>query len=319
MPKYYLDFEEPIRKLDERILELESQTDPTQETLKEIAKTQGKLFQLIEKVYSKLNRWQRVQLARHPNRPYSLDYIQILIPDFIELHGDRHFSDDPAVVSGIGHLGERRVAIIGQQKGRDTKENLYRNFGMMRPEGYRKALRVMNLAEKFGLPLITLMDTPGAFPGIGAEERGQAEAIARNLLEMSALKIPIIGVVIGEGASGGALGIGICDRFLMMENTWYSVISPEGCASILFRDAGKAPEAAESLKLVPSDLQEIGICDRIIQEPNGGAHRDKDSAVNNLSQAIQEELAELEKINPENFLDIRIEKYDALGFYQELK
>ena len=317
MSQHYLDFEEPVRRLDEKIFELKSQTDPSQELLNEIANAQQKRYQLIKKVYSKLNRWQRVQLARHPNRPYSLDYIKILIPDFIELHGDRYFSDDPAVVTGIGHLGDRSVVIIGQQKGRNTKDNLYRNFGMMKPEGYRKALRVMKLAEKFCLPIVTLMDTPGAYPGIGAEERGQAEAIARNLLEMSALKIPIIGVVIGEGASGGALGIGICERFLMMENSWYSVISPEGCASILFRDAGKAPEAAESLKLVPSDLQEIGICDRIIQEPNGGAHRDKDSAINNLSQAIQEELAALEKINPENFLDIRIEKYDALGFYQE--
>ena len=317
MSQHYLDFEEPVRRLDEKIFELKSQTEPSQELLNEIANAQQKRYQLIKKVYSKLNRWQRVQLARHPNRPYSLDYIKILIPDFIELHGDRYFSDDPAVVTGIGHLGDRSVVIIGQQKGRNTKDNLYRNFGMMKPEGYRKALRVMKLAEKFCLPIVTLMDTPGAYPGIGAEERGQAEAIAKNIMEMSSLRVPIVGVVIGEGASGGALGIGICDRFLMMVNTWYSVISPEGCASILFRDAGKAPEAAESLKLVPSDLQEIGICDRIIQEPNGGAHRDKDSAINNLSQAIQEELAALEKINPENFLDIRIEKYDALGFYQE--
>jgi acetyl-CoA carboxylase carboxyl transferase subunit alpha len=319
MSQHYLDFEEPIRRLDEKILELRSQTDPSQELLNEIANAQQKRYQLIEKVYSKLNRWQRVQLARHPNRPYSLDYIKILIPDFIELHGDRYFSDDPAVVTGIGHLGDRNVVIIGQQKGRNTKENLYRNFGMMKPEGYRKALRVMKIAEKFCLPIVTLMDTPGAYPGIGAEERGQAEAIAKNIMEMSSLQVPIVGVVIGEGASGGALGIGICDRFLMMENTWYSVISPEGCASILFRDVGKAPEAAESLKVVPSDVQEMGICDRIIQEPNGGAHRDKESAANNLNQALQEEILELDKIKPENFMDTRIKKYDSMGNFMESK
>ena len=319
MSQHYLDFEEPIRRLDEKILELRSQTDPSQELLNEIANAQQKRYQLIEKVYSKLNRWQRVQLARHPNRPYSLDYIKIPIPDFIELHGDRYFSDDPAVVTGIGHLGDRNVVIIGQQKGRNTKENLYRNFGMMKPEGYRKALRVMKIAEKFCLPIVTLMDTPGAYPGIGAEERGQAEAIAKNIMEMSSLQVPIVSVVIGEGASGGALGIGICDRFLMMENTWYSVISPEGCASILFRDVGKAPEAAESLKVVPSDVQEMGICDRIIQEPNGGAHRDKESAANNLNQALQEEILELDKIKPENFMDTRIKKYDSMGNFMESK
>lgn len=319
MSQHYLDFEEPVRRLDEKIFELKSQTDPSQELLNEIANAQQKRYQLIKKVYSKLNRWQRVQLARHPNRPYSLDYIKILIPDFIELHGDRYFSDDPAVVTGIGHLGDRSVVIIGQQKGRNTKDNLYRNFGMMKPEGYRKALRVMKLAEKFCLPIVTLMDTPGAYPGIGAEERGQAEAIAKNIMEMSSLRVPIVGVVIGEGASGGALGIGICDRFLMMENTWYSVISPEGCASILFRDVGKAPEAAESLKVIPSDIQEMGICDRIIQEPNGGAHRDKESAANNLNQALQEEILELDKTNPENFMDTRIKKYDSMGNFMESK
>ena len=245
MFQHYLDFEEPIRQLDERILELSSQSDPTQESIIEIENAKKNRQRLIEKIYSKLNRWQRVQLARHPNRPYSLDYIQMLIPDFIELHGDRHFSDDPSVVTGIGHFGDYSIAVIGQQKGRNTKDNLYRNFGMMRPEGYRKALRIMKLAEKFGIPVITLMDTPGAYPGIGAEERGQATAIAMNLMEMASLKVPIVGVVIGEGASGGALGIGICDRLLMLENTWYSVISPEGCASILFRDVEKAYEADE--------------------------------------------------------------------------
>ena len=317
MFQHYLDFEEPIRQLDERILELLSQTNPTQELIIEIENAKKNRQKLIEKIYSKLNRWQRVQLARHPNRPYSLDYIQILIPDFIELHGDRNFSDDPSVVAGIGHFGDYSIAIIGQQKGRNTKDNLYRNFGMMRPEGYRKALRIMKLAEKFGIPVITLMDTPGAYPGIGAEERGQAAAIAMNLMEMSSLKVPIVGVVIGEGASGGALGIGICDRLLMLENTWYSVISPEGCASILFRDVEKASEAAESLKLVPSDLKEMGICDRIIQEPNGGAHRDKESSANNLDQALKEEIETLKMIDPEKFLDKRIKKYDSMGIFTE--
>ena len=317
MFQHYLDFEEPIRQLDERILELSSQADPPQESIIEIENAKKNRQRLIEKIYSKLNRWQRVQLARHPNRPYSLDYIQMLIPDFIELHGDRHFSDDPSVVTGIGHFGDYSIAVIGQQKGRNTKDNLYRNFGMMRPEGYRKALRIMKLAEKFGIPVITLMDTPGAYPGIGAEERGQATAIAMNLMEMASLKVPIVGVVIGEGASGGALGIGICDRLLMLENTWYSVISPEGCASILFRDVEKAPEAAESLKLVPSDLEEMGICDRTIQEPNGGAHRDKESSANNLDQALKEELEKLKKIDPEKFLDKRIKKYDSMGIFKE--
>ena len=317
MFQHYLDFEEPIRQLDERILELSSQTNPPQELIIEIENAKKNRQRLIEKIYSKLNRWQRVQLARHPNRPYSLDYIQMLIPDFIELHGDRNFSDDPSVVAGIGHFGDYSIAIIGQQKGRNTKDNLYRNFGMMRPEGYRKALRIMKLAEKFGIPVITFMDTPGAYPGIGAEERGQAAAIAMNLMEMSSLKVPIVGVVIGEGASGGALGIGICDRLLMLENTWYSVISPEGCASILFRDVEKASEAAESLKLVPSDLKEMGICDRIIQEPNGGAHRDKESSANNLDQALKEEIETLKMIDPEKFLDKRIKKYDSMGIFTE--
>jgi len=317
MSQHYLDFETPIRQLDEKIHELQSQNNPTQKLIKKLENVQKDRRRLIERTYLKLSRWQRVQLARHPNRPYSIDYIQILIPDFIELHGDRHFSDDPSVVTGIGHFGDGSVAIIGQQKGRNTKDNLYRNFGMMKPEGYRKALRIMKLAEKFGIPVITFMDTPGAYPGIGAEERGQAAAIAKNLMEMSSLKVPIVGVVIGEGASGGALGIGICDCLIMLENTWYSVISPEGCASILFRDVGKAPEAAELLKLAPSDLMEMGICDKIINEPNGGAHRDKESAANNLHKALKEELQKLKMIDPEKFLDNRIKKYDSMGIFKE--
>ena len=317
--KYYLDFEEPIRLLDEEISSKESVSEPSKEVTKEIAKLHEKRLQQINKIHSSLNRWQRVQLARHPQRPYALDYINTIFTDFMEMHGDRLYADDPAVVTGFAKINEQKIAIIAQQKGRNTKENLYRNFGMMRPEGYRKAMRIMKLAEKFKLPVVTFMDTPGAFPGIGAEERGQAEAIATNLISMSSLKVPIVSVVIGEGASGGALGIGLCDRFFMMQNTWYSVISPEGCASILFRDASKAEEAAEALKVTPDDMVELGICDNIIIEPNGGAHRDIESSSNNLKTALLDALSELESIEPESFIDLRIEKYDKLGFYENTK
>ena len=237
----------------------------------------------------------------------------------MEIHGDRLFADDPAVVAGFAKIGAKKVAIIAQQKGRNTKENLYRNFGMMKPEGYRKALRVMKLAEKFKIPIITLMDTPGAFPGIGAEERGQGEAIAKNLIEMSAMKVPIISVVIGEGASGGALGIGVCDKFLMMQNSWYSVISPEGCASILFRDASKAEEAAEALKVTPDDMVNIGVCDAVISEPNGGAHRDPKSSARNLELGLLEGLSEFAATEPDMFIDKRIERYDAMGVFEDEK
>ena len=317
MSNYYLDFEKPIKEIDEHILGLEAGKDLSKDDLQTLAQLKEERAGLIQEIYSGLSRWQRIQLARHPDRPYSLDYIHHFAPDFIELHGDRHYMDDPAVVTGLGHLDDRKIAWIGQQKGRNTKENLYRNFGMMRPEGYRKAIRVMKLAEKFGLPVVTFMDTIGAYPGIGAEERGQGEAIARNLLEMSALKTPILGAVIGEGASGGALGIGVCDRMLMMENTWYSVISPEGCASILFRDAKRAEDAAEALKPIPTDLEEMGICDRIIEEPNGGAHRDFEASANALKSALVDELDELSKVKPDEFLENRIQKYDTLGYFEE--
>ena len=317
--KYYLDFEEPIRLLDEEISSKESVSEPSKEVTKEIAKLHEKRLQQINKIHSSLSRWQRVQLARHPQRPYALDYINTIFTDFMEMHGDRLYADDPAVVTGFAKINEQKIAVIAQQKGRNTKENLYRNFGMMRPEGYRKAMRIMKLAEKFKLPVVTFMDTPGAFPGIGAEERGQGEAIATNLISMSSLKVPIVSVVIGEGASGGALGIGLCDRFFMMQNTWYSVISPEGCASILFRDASKAKEAAEALKVTPDDMVELGICDNIIKEPNGGAHRDIESSSKNLKIALLDALSELESIEPESFIDLRIEKYDKLGFYENIK
>jgi len=317
--KYYLDFEEPVRLLDEEISSKESISEPSKEVTKEIAKLHEKRLQQINKIHSSLSRWQHVQLARHPQRPYALDYINTIFTDFIEMHGDRLYADDPAVVSGFAKINEQKIAIIAQQKGRNTKENLYRNFGMMKPEGYRKAMRIMKLAEKFKLPVVTFMDTPGAFPGIGAEERGQGEAIATNLINMSSLKVPIVSVVIGEGASGGALGIGVCDRFLMMQNTWYSVISPEGCASILFRDASKAEQAAEALKVTPNDMIEMGICDKIIAEPNGGAHRDRESASKNLKLFILEALDELGSIKPELFNDLRIKKYDKLGVYENHK
>ena len=318
MSNYYLDFEKPIKVLDDQIISLSSLTDPSKNDLQSLTNLKEERAALIQNIYSGLTRWQRIQLARHPDRPYSLDYINYFSNNFIELHGDRHYMDDHAVVAGIGHMDEYKIAWIGQQKGRNTKENLFRNFGMMRPEGYRKAMRIMKLAEKFRLPVITFMDTIGAYPGIGAEERGQGEAIARNLMEMSSLKVPIISVVIGEGASGGALGIGVCDKMLMMENTWYSVISPEGCASILFRDAKRAEDAAEALKPIPTDLEEMGICERIIEEPNGGAHRDFESSADVLKKALIEEVELLSKIKPEKFLDNRIKKYDALGYFKEV-
>ena len=317
--KYYLEFEEPIRLLDEEIHLKESILEKSSELTKEIALLHEDRLKLINKIHSNLTRWQRVQLARHPERPYALDYINLIFADFMEIHGDRLFADDPAVVAGFAKIGDKKVAIIAQQKGRNTKENLYRNFGMMKPEGYRKALRVMKLAEKFKIPIITLMDTPGAFPGIGAEERGQGEAIAKNLIEMSAMKVPIISVVIGEGASGGALGIGVCDKFLMMQNSWYSVISPEGCASILFRDASKAEEAAEALKVTPDDMANIGVCDVIILEPNGGAHRDPKSSARNLELALLEGLSEFAATEPDTFIDKRIERYDAMGVFEDEK
>ena len=313
LPLIYLEFEKSIQEIDDQILQLKSKP----EKIEELTSLEKVRDSKIKDIYSNLSRWQRVQLARHPNRPYSLDYIKYFSKNFIELHGDRYFMDDPAVVAGIGEFENFKVAWIGQQKGRNTKENLFRNFGMMRPEGYRKAIRVMTLAEKFNLPIITFMDTIGAYPGIGAEERGQGQAIANNIYKMSKLKVPIISVVIGEGASGGALGIGVCDKMLMMKNTWYSVISPEGCASILFRDAKKAEHAAEALKPIPEDLVEMGICDKIIEEPNGGAHRDFISSANLLKSTLLNELSDLIKINQDQFLDNRIKRYDKLGYFNE--
>lgn len=316
MADYYLEFEKPIQAIDEQILELEADTSSADHS-RELSALGTKRETSLKKIFSGLSRWQRVQLARHPQRPFSLDYIQALAPDFIELHGDRYFGDDAAIIAGMGTIDGTKVVFIGQQKGRNTKENLFRNFGMMRPEGYRKALRVMKLAEKFNLHIVSLIDTPGAYPGLGAEERGQGEAIAKNLWEMSKLKVPVVSVVIGEGASGGALGIGVCDRMLMLENTWYSVISPEGCASILWRDAAKAPDAADAMKVTPDDLMNMGICDRIVEEPLGGAHREFDKMAEILKRVILEEIDSLKDVDPSTFLDRRIDRYEKMGVYTE--
>ena len=317
MAKHYLDFEKPIQELEDKIIKLQSLESEGDDPL-ELERLINRKDKKIDEIYGNLNRWQRVQLARHPERPYSLDYIDAITDQFIELHGDRVYSDDKAVVGGIGKINERSVLFIGQQKGRNTKDNLYRNFGMMRPEGYRKALRLMHLADKFDLPVISLIDTPGAYPGLGAEERGQGEAIARNLIEMAKLNVPILAMVIGEGASGGALGIGLCDRLIMLENTWYSVISPEGCASILWHDAMKASDAADAMKVTPEDLKDIGICDRIIEEPIGGAHREPEKMYKIMKSIILEEIELIEKENnSKNYLQSRIDRYEKMGFFHE--
>jgi len=318
MAKYVLEFERPIVEIQQKIAELkEFSVNENIEVQHEIERLESKAKKLKLDIYTKLSRWQRVQLARHPDRPYTLDYISRMLTDFVELHGDRAYRDDPAIVSGIGKLDGRPVAIIGHQKARDTKEKLRRNFGMPHPEGYRKALRVMKLAAKFGRPVITLVDTPGAYPGIGAEERGQAEAIARNLFEMSHLPVPVIIVIIGEGASGGALGIGVGDRILMLENTWFSVITPEGCAAILYHDAAKAAQAAEAMKVIPNDLKEMQIIDRIVPEPVGGAHSDFDQAAAIVKQIIKEELAELDTYSSRDLIRNRVEKYAKMGAWKE--
>ncbi len=308
MAKTVLDFEKPVFDLEQKIQEMRKY-EGNVDISGEINRLEKKVNQLRESVYSNLTRWQRVQLARHPERPYTLDYIERIMDDFVELHGDRKYGDDKAIVGGFAILDGKSVMVIGQQKGRDTKSNVYRNFGMMNPEGYRKALRMMKLAEKFKRPIITMLDTPGAFPGIEAEERGQAEAIARNLFEMSKLKVPVVVVIIGEGASGGALGIGVGDRILMMENAWYSVISPESCSSILWRSWDYKEQAAEALRLTAPDLVEQKIVDRIIKEPLGGAHRNPQEAAMILKDVLIEELKLLSKLKPEKLVERRINKF----------
>jgi acetyl-CoA carboxylase carboxyl transferase subunit alpha len=316
MAKTILDFEKPVYELESKLDEMKKFSDNL-DIEKDIIRLEEKVRQLKVELYRDLSRWQRVQLARHPDRPFTLDYIYAITESFVELHGDRAFKDDKAIVGGLASIGQHKVIILGQQKGRDTKSNVYRNFGMMNPEGYRKALRLMKLAEKFNRPVITLIDTPGAFPGLEAEERGQAEAIARNLFEMSKLKVPIIVVIIGEGASGGALGIGVGDRILMLENCWYSVISPESCSSILWRSWEYKEQAAEALRLTAPDLLEQGIIDRIIKEPLGGAHKNHKEAADSLKAALIEELDELIKVKPDKLVDNRIEKFGKIGAYVE--
>ncbi len=316
MGKTILDFEKPVFELEQKLEEMKKSSDRLG-IEKEIARIEAKVGQLKEELYKDLSRWQRVQLARHPDRPYTLDYINLMTTNFIELHGDRHYRDDKAIVGGFAQLDDYKVMLIGHQKGRDTKSNVYRNFGMSNPEGYRKALRLMKLAEKFNKPVITMLDTPGAYPGLEAEERGQAEAIARNLFEMSRLRVPIIVCIIGEGASGGALGIGVGDRILMLENCWYSVISPESCSSILWRSWDYKEQAAEALKLTATDLLEQNIIDRIIPEPLGGAHKNHKLAAENLKTAIVEELNELVKIKKDKLVQSRIDKFGSMGPYTE--
>ena len=313
-----LAFEKPIIELERKIEELKGFT--TREDLNmsgEVKKLETKLSQIKKEVYENLTPWQRVQLARHPKRPYTLDYIEMLMTDFIEIHGDRHFADDKSIIGGLATLGDERIMVIGHQKGRDTKENLIRNFGSPHPEGYRKAMRLMNIAEKFSIPVVTFIDTPGAYPGIGAEERGQAEAIAYNLREMATLQTPIIIFVIGEGGSGGALGIGVGDRIYVLENAYYSVISPEGCAAILWKERSRSPDAAKALKLTAKDLFEMGIIDGVIKEPLGGAHRNPQEAALNIKTAIKKDLEILKKIPKSKLIEARYAKLRSVGVFSE--
>ena len=313
----FLDFEQPIAELEAKIEELRYVgDDPEIDINEEIERLQKRSTELTESIFTSLSSWQISQVARHPNRPYSLDYFERIFTEFSELHGDRNFSDDPAIVAGLARFDDLPVAVIGHQKGRDVKERIHRNYGMPRPEGYRKALRIMRLAERFKLPLITFIDTPGAYPGIGAEERGQSEAIAKNLLVMSELGVPIISVVIGEGGSGGALAIGVADKLLMLQYSTYSVISPEGCASILWKSAEKAEEAAEAMGITAQRLQELELVDEIIEEPLGGAHRDYNDSAERIQLAIRKHLSELGLLEAEHLLEKRREKLRSYGFFQ---
>jgi acetyl-CoA carboxylase carboxyl transferase subunit alpha len=310
----YLDFERPIVDLESRLEQLRRLDDGTDKSLREEAgKLEKKIIKIRKETFSNLTRWQITQLARHPNRPYMLDYVNHCFKNFLEIHGDRSFRDDPSIVAGFAEIDSEKVMLIGQQKGRNTTEKIGRNFGMAHPEGYRKALRLMKLAEKFRIPVVTFIDTPGAFPGIGAEERGQSEAIARNLLEMAKLETPIVVLVIGEGGSGGALALGIGDEILMMEYAIYSVISPEGCASILWRETGSAETAAEMMKITAPDLKKFGIVDRILPEPVGGAHRDHKAAADTIRAALLESLASVRAIPVRKLLDRRYAKYREIG------
>jgi acetyl-CoA carboxylase carboxyl transferase subunit alpha len=309
-----LEFEKPILELEDQIKKLEALSDKKDSTLKlQIRQLERRLLQITGKVFERLDTWETVQLSRHPQRPHSLDYIHTICTEFTEIHGDRQFRDDPAVVTGFARLDSTPVAVVGQQKGRSMKDKVYRNFGMLHPEGYRKALRVMKMAEQYKMPLIVFVDTPGAYPGIGAEERGQAEAIARNVRDMSMLKIPIIIAVIGEGGSGGALGVGVGDRVLMQEFAIYSVISPEGCAAILWRDNAKATEAAEALQVTAKKILAHGLIDEVVKEPIGGAHRNPRRAAGILKRVIRRHMNELLSLSTEDLMEIRFNKYREMG------
>jgi len=314
----YLEFEQPIADLEQKIKELSELSIADDEVLTpEIKRLKKRVEELRESIFTNLTRWQRVQLARHPDRPYTLDYIYKITENFTELHGDRYYSDDKAIVAGLATIDGQSVMIMGHQKGRDTKGRQYRNFGMANPEGYRKAYRLMKLAEKFDIPIITLLDTPGAYPGLEAEERGQAEAIAKNLKMMAMLKVPVVTVVIGEGASGGAIGIGMGNEVYMMENTWYSVISPESCSSILWKTWDYKEQAAAVLKLTAEDLKELKIIDGIIKEPLGGAHRDPDTAASAVKKQILDSLKRLKKQKPDKLIENRIAKYASMGEWEK--
>jgi len=311
-----LDFEKPIVELEEKIKELKNfGSDKNISIEPEIKKLQGKLEKMKSDIYNNLSAWQRVMIARHPDRPYSLDYIRMMMTEFTELHGDRMFSDDLALIGGLAKIDGIKVAVMGHQKGRDVKENVRRNFGCAHPEGYRKAMRIMDMAQKFKLPIIIFIDTPGAYPGIGAEERGQAQAIATNLKEMAMIKTPIIATVIGEGGSGGALGVGIADKVCILQHAYYSVISPEGCASILWRSSSKAPEAAEALKITSEHLKKFGVVDEVIPEPLCGAHTDPDFVVTNLKKVLIKYIKELSVLAPQKLLDQRYQKFRTIGEY----
>ncbi|MGE5178269.1 MAG: acetyl-CoA carboxylase carboxyltransferase subunit alpha [Bacteroidota bacterium] len=314
----WLDFEKPLVELERRIEDargLAKDGDPAAQD--EVARLEKRADKLRQEIYSKLSRWQRVKLARHPRRPYTLDYLSVMAPEFMELHGDRRFADDPAMVGGLAVVDGLPLVLIGHQKGRDTKENIHRNFGMAHPEGYRKALRLMRLGANYGIPIVTFVDTPGAYPGLGAEERGQSEALARNILEMAHLAVPIVTVVIGEGGSGGALAIAVGDVVLMLENSIYSVITPEGCAAILWKDATKAEQAAEALKLTAQDLLELKVVDEVIPEPLGGAHRDPEETAHRVQAAVLRHVRALIDLPAQELLDRRLEKYMRMGVYLE--
>ena len=314
----WLDFEKPIIDLERRIEELRSRSSgDSPEVSEELNRLERRADRLKQEIFAKLTRWQRVKLARHPRRPYTLDYLKAIAPQFFELHGDRRFADDPAIVGGLAVVDDLPLVIIGHQKGRDTKENIYRNFGMANPEGYRKALRLMQLAASYGCPVVTLVDTPGAYPGLGAEERGQSEALARNVLEMAHLPVPIVTVVIGEGGSGGALAIAVGDVVMMLENSIYSVITPEGCAAILWKDATKAEQAAEALRLTAQDLLELKVVDEVIPEPLGGAHRDPEETARRVKEAVLRHVRRLIGVPAQELLDRRLEKYLKMGVYLE--